>query len=257
MENRVSLLYFSATGNTKKSGQAIVRGLGCTSCTEIDVTAQRTDEIYEFAAGDVMVIGAPVYYGRIPEESMEKLRRIKGNGAYAVVYASFGNRDFDDALVELADMATERGFVVIGAGAFSGKHTFGSIAVNRPNAQDLAEAEALGSRVAQKLAGGETASITERISGNRPYKKASKMAVFPPSCSSACTGCGACVRACPTEAISKSDPTTTDAAKCMSCFACIKVCPVHARQPRGLKYRAVAMAMTRMLAKPQPNSLFV
>jgi NAD-dependent dihydropyrimidine dehydrogenase PreA subunit len=43
-----------------------------------------------------------------------------------------------------------------------------------------------------------------------------------------CVGCGACVGACPTEAIAVADKATNDAAKCIDCGACEGVCPAEA-----------------------------
>lgn len=54
-------------------------------------------------------------------------------------------------------------------------------------------------------------------------------AIFYPS---ACVGCGACVEACPVQAIKPDDETgalNADPAKCIGCGACRKVCPVEGK----------------------------
>ncbi|AQQ09249.1 Ferredoxin [Sedimentisphaera cyanobacteriorum] len=45
-----------------------------------------------------------------------------------------------------------------------------------------------------------------------------------------CTGCGACVDACPVEAISLDDngKAEVDADACIDCGACVDECPVEA-----------------------------
>ena len=45
-----------------------------------------------------------------------------------------------------------------------------------------------------------------------------------------CVGCGACVDACPTGAISIGDDAkaTIDPEKCISCGTCAAICPVGA-----------------------------
>lgn len=43
-----------------------------------------------------------------------------------------------------------------------------------------------------------------------------------------CTGCGACVDACPCDAISLDDKAFVDADACVDCGACVDECPVEA-----------------------------
>ena len=46
-----------------------------------------------------------------------------------------------------------------------------------------------------------------------------------------CVACGACVEACPVEAIAEADGKyEIDADKCISCGACADTCPVGAPQ---------------------------
>ena len=46
----------------------------------------------------------------------------------------------------------------------------------------------------------------------------------------ACLGCGACIGACPTEALSLGNDgkITVDASRCIDCGACTGTCPVDA-----------------------------
>jgi ferredoxin len=47
-----------------------------------------------------------------------------------------------------------------------------------------------------------------------------------------CTQCGACVSACPVDAISEGDPKyVIDADACIDCGACVGECPVEAISP--------------------------
>lgn len=50
----------------------------------------------------------------------------------------YGNRDYEDALLELHDILSENGFVVVAAGAFVARHSiFPDVAAGRPDRDDL------------------------------------------------------------------------------------------------------------------------
>lgn len=44
----------------------------------------------------------------------------------------------------------------------------------------------------------------------------------------ACVGCGVCVDACPSEALTVDGVCAVDADKCVDCGTCIEECPVGA-----------------------------
>ena len=50
----------------------------------------------------------PVYAGRVPALAVERLKGIKTSGVKCVIVAIYGNRAYEDALVEMQDVATER-----------------------------------------------------------------------------------------------------------------------------------------------------
>ena len=50
----------------------------------------------------------PVYAGRVPAFAVERLKGIKTSGVKCVIVAVYGNRAYEDALVEMQDVATER-----------------------------------------------------------------------------------------------------------------------------------------------------
>jgi DUF1009 family protein len=63
---------------------------------------------------------------------------LEGNGALAAAVVLYGNRNYDDALIELKDILTGRGFKVIAAGAFIGEHAFSTVlGAGRPDREDL------------------------------------------------------------------------------------------------------------------------
>ena len=67
----------------------------------------------------VVVIGVPVYVGKVPLPAVRALDKFSANGAVAVAAVSYGARSYGNALYELQHCAEAHGFKVIGAGAFS------------------------------------------------------------------------------------------------------------------------------------------
>ena len=80
------------------------------------------------------ILSAPVYAGRLPIEAVRRLRRIKAGEAPAVVVVVYGNRAYEDALLELQDLAGEQGFRPIAAGAFIGEHSYSTTGSPSPTA---------------------------------------------------------------------------------------------------------------------------
>lgn len=250
-------VYFSTSDNSKKTAVAVAGGIAA-AVEKIDITDNAVmPSKTEFAADEIAVFCAPVFSGRIPAVAMKKFFAIKGNGTPAVVLVNYGNREYDDALLEMLDNLTLNGFVPVAAGGFIGQHTFGEIASGRPNAQDLAEAEEFGKKVAEKLAGVATACEAGevKVKGNRPYKAYGKAAFQPLADKELCINCGACAVKCPAAAISLEDPSSApDPEKCISCFKCIKVCPTAARKMDTPQYGEFFKMITARLAQPAKSN---
>ena len=136
-------IYFSATGTTQKVitrvAEAIAGALGAERKT-YDITLPGARESApDFAASDLVVLGTPVYAGRVPNVLVKYLASLRGNGALAVPVVLFGNRNYDDGLIELRDILESDGFHTIAAAAFVGEHSFSYIlGAGRPDEADMA-----------------------------------------------------------------------------------------------------------------------
>ena len=118
----------------------------------------------------------PVFGGRIPAYALEQLRAFQGGNARAVTLAVFGNRDFDDALLELNDAAAAAGFKVIASAAPIAEHSMvRSIGAGRPDAQDQKELAAFAGQVRAKLEKGDDS--TPRSSGQPSLQGVRKQAL--------------------------------------------------------------------------------
>lgn len=226
------LIYFSPTHTTRSVLQNIAKGL-CSPMSVLDITHNPLDIVNPAASAEIVMVGVPVYGGRIPALVYSRLESLKGNGQPAVAVVVYGNRAYEDALLELQTLLTSKGFQVVAAAAFIGEHSFSTdelpIAANRPDQVDLTKAQALGQAIAAKLEQG-VGDGTLQVPGNVPYKERSPASrIVPETDRELCGHCGACVSTCPTGAISPDDPSLTDADLCIRCAACIKSCPSAAR----------------------------
>lgn len=233
----VKLVCFSPTQTTKRVLEGIADGLASPNVMRVDLTLPGKDVPDTDAFGaDLVVIGAPVYAGRIPPTAMERLRALHGQDTPAVLVVVYGNRAFEDALLELSDWAQTAGFMPVAGAAFIGEHSFNTpsipIAPGRPDDADLQKAADFGRTVRQHLVGvsGDAALTPVVLPGNRPYRERHQgEPMAPVTHADLCTLCGLCAEVCPTAAITVGDAVVTDAEACILCCACVKACPEDAR----------------------------
>jgi ferredoxin len=185
-----------------------------------------------------VVVGVPVYEGRVAKPAVPRLQRLNADQAPAVVVVLYGNRAFEDALLELGDLVRELGFVPIAGGAFIGEHSFASqdrpMANGRPDTQDMAKAGEFGSRIRTKVAGMASIDGVSAVDlpGDTPYIDRDRSAMAEKAARTldeVCTLCGICEPLCPVGAIAVEDTVKTDNLSCILCNACVKGCPEGAR----------------------------
>ena len=119
---KVTTIYFSATYTTCRVVEAIAANLS-NEVTTYDITNDTSTDVVTIPADELVVVGVPVYAGRVPAMAAERLRRFRGENTPAVVVAVYGNRHYDDAVLELHDIMTEQGFRTVSAGAFVAQHS--------------------------------------------------------------------------------------------------------------------------------------
>ncbi|MBF8436893.1 EFR1 family ferrodoxin [Halanaerobiaceae bacterium Z-7014] len=229
----LKLLYFSATDNTEAICKEIAAGIK-KDYQIYDLTSkQARGKAYSFAGNDLLIVGVPVYSGRVPEFLVKVLQEIKGSSTPAVFVVTYGNRDYDDALLELKDIFEANGFKGIAGAAFIGEHSYGKeIAGERPDSDDLRLAREFGIRILKKLIGIKDLSDWPdlEVKGSYPLKERSKrFKDIRPETTEACTECGICAENCPMEIISFENFRDIEPGKCIRCCGCIQKCPEDAK----------------------------
>lgn len=256
----LQLWYFSPVFHTRALvralGHALAEQLGVTEVRERDETPYPAgDEAAPLAPSDLAVLGAPVYGGRLPAPAPERLPRAAGSPA--VLLVSYGNRAFEDALLELRDVAVARGFRPIAAAACIAEHSIAGYAAGRPDAADLAALGDFAGAVASLVRrSGPERPAEPDIPGNRPYRTFSPSAL-PQQVSDACTRCGLCARQCPTGAIDADEPARVDAGRCICCMRCVNICPAQARQADAGFLAALTARLAPLCAGRRENAFFL
>ncbi|MGE4354396.1 MAG: EFR1 family ferrodoxin [Oscillospiraceae bacterium] len=238
--NKLHLVYFSPTGTTQAVLRAMANDLNA-EIVEHDVTdyTQR-DVTLKFGADDFVIFGFPVYGGRVPQTFRERLVGIEGRHTFAALIATYGNREYEDALLEMNDLAVENGFLPIGAAAVVTEHSvIRSVAAGRPDEKDRVFIGEFCSKLNGKIASlhPEAGAAPLSVPGKKPYRRYMALPMAPVA-SAACTACGLCAKSCPTGAISAQDPRKTDRQKCIGCMRCVRICPQKARDLPTLKTAA-------------------
>lgn len=249
--DKIYLVYFSATNTTKKVLDTIAKGTKINNIIAIDFTLPENRNFagLSFDKDSLIIFGVPVYMGRVQKDAAEYLNYFKGKGQSAVCVVTYGNRAFNDALLELTDIVKTNGFNPIAAAAFIGEHSFSDekymIAQGRPDKNDLSIAYSFGETIAQKINEAGLTSIS--VPGNKPYKKPTRMPKVTPTKKSNCINCGTCQAICPVGAIDSD--AVGDKNKCILCMACIKSCPYSAREIKSIMLGIATKALAKQSRK--------
>lgn len=240
-------VYFSGTGTTEKVtvhlAQSLAKWLGAEYKSHDYTQPKGREKELNFASDELVVLGTPVYAGRVPNLLLPFVRdSIHGNGTLAVPVVLYGNRNFDDGLIELRNVMGDNGFCPIGAAAVVGEHSFSKIlGAGRPDSDDMVLVDQLAEKTAEKVKGMERLPEqmveVEGCDPIRPYytprdRNGEPIRDFlkakPVTDPDKCVQCGLCARLCPMGSIDPADVSNV-VGKCIKCCACVKKCPVGAK----------------------------
>lgn len=254
---KVTIAYFSPSGTSKEVAKVFASTI-TEDVRYLDLLKNPVKEEENFDENDLFVAVMPVFAGRIPSICSDILHQFKGASTPAVIIAVYGNRDFDDALLEMNDILQENNFQVIGAAAFIARHSiFPEVAKNRPDENDKNQIKQFAQLCLKKSEEDFTKKEPLKIPGNHPYKKVSSMPMRPTGKKATCTKCNICVNMCPVHAINSDEPTKTDKSKCITCMACVYHCPTQSRGLHTPLYKVAKGSFEKKCATAKKPSIFI
>ena len=254
----VTKIVFSPTGGTQQVADMITSEWSV-AASNVDLTDAKTDcTALRFEKDDIVVVAVPSFGGRVPALAAERLAKVNGGQARCVIVCVYGNRAYEDTLVELHDIAQQSGFHVAAAVAAVAEHSImHQYATGRPDAHDKAELQSFGKTIWETLTSGTTAcEAALLIPGNRPYKKSGNVGLVPKA-DETCVKCGLCAKNCPAQAISMDNVATADAKKCISCMRCVAKCPQSARKVNQAMVAMVALAIKKACSERKNCELYI
>lgn len=243
-------VYFSPTGTSKKIASELIKSINPTNEEEPIELTYETPVSTIINDNKLVIISMPVYGGHLPSIAVSRFKQVQGNKTPAIITVTYGNRDYEKALAELAELATSQGFHIIGASTFIGEHSYSTstypIAVGRPDQRDSLCVFSFGKAILKKIQKYDFSTvdihnipclqqsedaIKNFIEGVTLLHKSPTALPKTPVIKKieSCTHCGKCVHLCPTSAIRIGNETDTNNEKCIKCCACVKGCPTQAR----------------------------
>jgi len=272
MENRakrIGILYFSPTNTTKKICIAIALGMGAKDPKYLNITnsdfrtklTSNSNVIIENI--DHLIIGAPVYSGKLPVQVIDCLKGLSGNERNCTAVVVYGNRDYGKALYQMMEILSAANFNVLAAGAFIGQHSYSDIipvAMGRPDKTDLEQAYNFGSEClnTHNFLSLEAIPIQQDLFS----KSESYNPIHPVFRYEKCTHCKICSKRCPVNIISPETGnwvTKEDIKQCIGCMACVSSCKYKARIVRanfGMRLMIKYILKKAAVQRQEPLTIF-
>lgn len=248
-------IYFSPTGGTKQVADILSSQWECEK-VEIDLSNPKLRfQDYKIGKRDICIVAAPVYGGRIPLMASGNLSKIKGNGAKAAAVVVYGNRAYEDALLELKDDLEDAGFICEAGVAAIAEHSIArQFAEGRPDEADIKELKLFAETIMDIFTENKKEAKLH-LPGNYPYKEYKVLPTIPETKEN-CISCGLCAQLCPAGAIPVDHPMDTDKTRCISCMRCISICPEDARHLSPAMLDKLSEKLVKVCSVRKENELF-
>lgn len=235
----IAVIYFSATGNTKKIADSVGNYLTDhdVSVTKIDITSHvsRKEQI-SLSKYNAVMFGFPIYSLRAPRVCRQWLEKLDGEGKKCSVFFTFGGFGKDPAHYYMKELLEKCNFTLVSTAEFLGVHTFNrcgwQAAEGRPNQSDFKAAEEYTYKTLKRLMGEDPKLISDfdkPMFSSEQLDQAEKfrfklITQLPTREAENCSMCMLCEKLCPTNAMDATRGIA-DPASCIACFRCIANCP--------------------------------
>ncbi len=239
------ILYFSQGGTTARVAESIADGLRAAG-HQVDLCNMKDERPQDIDGYDLLGIGFPVYYYRPPFNVTDYVNSLPGlDGLPVFVFVLHGTYRGDAGTVVRSALA-RRGAQEVGYFRARGGDYYLAylkqgylFSPDHPTAEELAEAEVFGQKVAARLAGREytrpkddepPAAVyrLERFLVNRWLANQVYTRLFRVKAKE-CTACGLCMKLCPTGNITeRRGGLPVWGRHCLLCLSCEMKCPTEA-----------------------------
>ena len=123
---RLVTMKFSASQTTAKVVDQLCTGLG------LPRRDLNLNEGASLGPQDCLIAAFPVFSGRLPAFFKAWMDQIQGRDTPAVAVVVYGNRAYEDALLELSDALEAAGFTIVGAATVVAQHSIFPAVANGP-----------------------------------------------------------------------------------------------------------------------------
>ena len=149
---KIAKIYFSPSSTTRKIVDEIANKFEGTQEEYDLLNAASGNTPKEFDDDTLVIVGMPIFAGRLPKTASKKLMNFKGENIPAIAIVNYGNVNIGDALLELNDILKENGFNIAGTGATVSQHSIVTdVATGRPDSKDLEKLNEFVEKCKEKL----------------------------------------------------------------------------------------------------------